>query len=158
MNRHQMRRIANTFRHVDGLLGQAVAVLGGNQADSPFSDVVPDAAPIQQRVIQDYARRVRGLMCDTLRRMDIPLRCPGLLATWEARTHILGAGIDIEEIEPRCLSGHGPVSVADARTMSEANAEIQTVLAEMAAYLGTRPGANFDTRLARQDSGTGFSL
>ncbi len=155
MNRHQMRRIANTFRHVDGLLGQAVAVLGGNQADSPFSDVVPDAAPIQQRVIQDYARRVRGLMCDTLRRMDIPLRCPGLLATWEARTHILGAGIDIEEIEPRCLSGHGPVSVADARTMSEANAEIQTVLAEMAAYLGTRPGANFDTRLARLDSGTG---
>ena len=151
MNKHQMRRIANTFRHVDGLLGLAVAALGGAQSDSPFSDVVPDAAPIQQRVIRDYAHKIRGLMCDTLRRMGIPGRSPGLLATWEARTHILGAGIDIQEIEPGRLSGHGPVPAAEARALSEANAGIQTVLAEMAAYLGARPGPDLDTRLGRLD-------
>lgn len=149
MNDHHKRAIAITYRHIDELLREAAAALSDADKDSPFSRIVLDAAPVQHRVIADYTRRVRALMLQALRRLDIPVETPAIPATKSVTTNLIAAHIDLEELDPKRLQGYGPLSPEDAVALTETNAEIQTVLEQMRAYLSAGADADLEARAAR---------
>lgn len=156
MNEPQKRHIASTFQHVDELLQTAVQALAGEGAGSPFSPLVPDAAPIQHRVVSDYAQRVRGLMATALQRLDIPLRPPTIPATRSAFTHVMFAEVDIEDIDPKRMQGYGDLPPEDSRALEATNAEILALLGQIHVYLEAGAAADLDARLAQISAPTGL--
>jgi GTP-binding protein EngB required for normal cell division len=149
VNEPQKRRIAITFQHVDELLRTAVQALSGEGADSPFCELIADAAPIQHRVASDHAKRIRNRMADALKRLGIPLRPPSIPATRSAFTHVMFAEVDIEDIAPKRLLGYGDLAPEDARALEDSCAEILALLGQMRTYLEAGPAADLEARLAR---------
>ena len=140
MNRAQQRRIAITFQHVDDLLNGAVQALAGTGADSPFCQIFSDADPVQRRVIEVFAGQVRALMLETLFRCGIAPIPPFISATRAAQAQILGAEIDLQELTPKSLKGYGDIALEEVQALTEANAAILAVLAQMGAFLRSASG------------------
>lgn len=149
MNGNHQRRVAVAYRHIDGLLREAEDALAGSGASSPFSLIIPDAAPVQHRVIADYAQHLRGAMARAMPRLGIPFRPPEVPATRLALTNLMAAEISLEEIDPRRLGGYGSLAPEDARALADTNAELLTILGQMGAYLRAGSGARLETRLER---------
>jgi GTP-binding protein EngB required for normal cell division len=156
VNEPQKRRVAATFQHVDELLQTAVQALAGEGAGSPFSSLVPDAAPIQHRVVSDYAQRVRDRMAAALQRLDIPLHPPTIPATRSAFTHVMFAEVDIEDIDPNRMKGYGDLLPEDSQALEETGAEILALLGQMHAYLKAGSTTDLEARLVQSSAPTGL--
>jgi GTP-binding protein EngB required for normal cell division len=158
VNENHKRRIAITFRHVDGLLREALEALSGHEIGSPFSSIIPDAVPVQHRVIADYVARLHGVMVRALSRLGILAKPPEVPATRVALTNFMTAEIDIEEIDPRRMGGYGTIPAEDARALADTNAEILAILGQMSQYLRTGTGASLEARLAQLEPPEGLAL
>lgn len=149
LNENHRRRLSVTFQHVDELLSDAVQVLSGADADSPFARYAPDATPVQRRVFEEYVRRVRVLMLKAMERMGVPHGRPICGTVRAALGSLLFAEVAIEEIEPERMRGYGAMDPEVVRELTETCAELLAVLRQVARYLSVGSGADLQARLAR---------
>lgn len=148
MNEAQKRRITATFQHVDGLLQSAVQALAEEGKDSPFQDLVLDATPIQHRVISDLVQQIRGRMKGALDRMGIGLHPATVPATRAALTNLMFAEVDLEDLDPKRMTGYGVLLEADAQALKEGCTDILSLLEQARAFLEARRASDLEARSA----------
>lgn len=148
MNEAHKRRITATFRHVDGLLQEAERVLSNEGGGSSFQDLIPDATPIQHRVIADLVRQIRGRMVAALDRMDITLGSPTVPATRAALTHLMFAEVDLEDLDPKRITGYGLLPEEQAQILREGCADILALLEQARTFLEARTASDLEARSA----------
>lgn len=146
MNEAQKRRITATFQHVDELLRSAAQGLSGDWKDSPFQDLIPDSTPIQHRVITDLVQQIRGRMTAALDRMDIALRPPTVPATRSALTNLMFAEVDLEDLDPKRMTGYGPLPEEDAQAIREGCTDILALLEQARTFLEARTRSDLEAR------------
>jgi GTP-binding protein EngB required for normal cell division len=149
MNDNHIRHLIAIFRHVDELLDEAVAKLGPQEAARLFPAYTPDAAPIQRKLIADYARRVREAMGTTLNRFGAAAPPPGVSGVWSAKTSLMGARIAVAELAPRTMRGYGALSADGERDVRATVSEISELLDQMESYLAQGPAEDLHARLQR---------
>lgn len=152
LNDNHKSHLRITFAHVDELLSKALRELDPAEAESPFSRLVPDAAPVQRKVAADYAARVRAAMRNLLDRYGIELPKPHIGAVWAARTVLTGAEVALQELSPAGMRGYGPISDATAADLDTEMAQLLDLLRRMAAYLAQGTGRDLQARLERLEN------
>jgi hypothetical protein len=135
LNDNQKRHLLSTVKHVDSLLGDAFQVLSSAEASSPFQSYIPDALPVQRKVIGDYLIRLRDLMVRILEEQGIAIPKPDISSVASFRNALLFAQIAVEELGPRYMRGYGEVSDEVAHELNVLTAQIKDVLDGMNDYL-----------------------
>ncbi len=145
------RKLLLTFAHIDSLLAEALRDLDPGPVQSPFSRIVPDAEPVQQQVIMDYAARLRSRMRTMLERLQIAPQERQVSAIWSARTAVTMAEVALDELRPQGLRGYGELSVEGADQVNGMIAELYELLSSMNAYLAAGTSHDLRARLERID-------
>ncbi|HEX4000992.1 MAG TPA: dynamin family protein [Pirellulales bacterium] len=148
-NENHKSHIRTVFQSVDELLSKMLQYLDSTHPPSPFSEHVPDATPVQGRVIADYAVRVRNSMLRLLQTHAIPLAEKRISAVWAARAAIMAARVSVDEMGPRIVRGYGALTDEDARALEAMIAQLQDILNRMDAFLAQGPGREMQSRLER---------
>jgi GTP-binding protein EngB required for normal cell division len=131
LNEYHKHHLQVTFRYLDRRLSDAWRILAGARSDSPFQEYLPDASPVQSKVLEDYLVRLRQTMARVLQDLDVPLPPPRTAALWAFRTEIASAEIAVDEIEAKAMRGYGPLSGEDCRELEGVVAEINGLLRKM---------------------------
>lgn len=143
------------FQYIDRLLAEGLTAVSSDGDDGAvFSPVVPDATPVQRKVIADQAARLRRSIRNALAALDISIPPPGVSAIWSLRTHLISVEIALEELAPKYLRGYGPLDEATADGVNALLAQVRTVLTELERYLTSGLGGDLSARLARLDQTT----
>jgi|GEM_PF-162251 len=151
MNENHQRHLLVTFRHIDHLLSEAERVLASAGSASPFAEYTQDSTPVQRKVIHDYIQRVREAMAHAMAELHLPRPAPVCGALWAARGHVGFASIAVAEIEPKRMTGYGPLTETDREALDRVVAELNAALDRLAAYLDQGPAADLQARLQRLD-------
>jgi len=149
MNDEQKRHLAATFRRIDALLAEAETKLAPADAARLFPPCAADAAPVQRRVIADYARRVRAVMAAALNRFGASSPAPELSGVWAARTNLMEAQLAVAELDPEHLGRPGALAADTERSLRAMVDEAWELLDRMESYLAQGPGTTLDARLER---------
>ncbi|WP_161782389.1 dynamin family protein [Methylobacter tundripaludum] len=149
LNDNHKRHLRVTFAYVDELLSEVLRDLDNEQAGSPFYRLIPDANPVQQKVIADYAARLRALMRSLLDHYKIPLPPPTISASWAAQTALSNAVIAILESEPSRMRGYGPLAEETSAELHSMIAQLLELLGKMEAYLAQGAARDLRMRLER---------
>jgi GTP-binding protein EngB required for normal cell division len=157
-NENHKSYIRVVFQSVDELLAKAVQFLEIAPSSSPFSDHVPDATPVQCRVIADYATRLRNAMCRLLAAHGVSLPERKISSVWAARAAIISAKVSVDELTPRIVRGYGPMADEDIRNLEVIIAELFDLLNRMDGFLAQGPGRDMASRLARLEQTTNEGL
>lgn len=152
LNDNHKRALLATFRHLDEMLGDALIKLQPSDSESLFPQLIPDAAPLQRKVIGDYLARFRHLMRRFLDDQGIAVEPPNISALWAFRTALAFAQTALDEIRPQRLRGYGALSAEAAAGIDALLAELSEVVAQMDRYLETGAGGDLAARLARLDA------
>lgn len=153
-NDNHKSHLRATFTHVDELASEAVRLLDSGHSQSPFGKHIADASPVQQKVIADYAARVRAVMCALLKAHGIELPQPEVSAVWAARITLRAAQIAIEELGPRHMRGYGELSGEAVRELNGVVSELLDLLGRMESYLAQGAGRDLAARLTRLERTT----
>ena len=148
-NENHQRRLRSTFKTLDERLEDIERLLNPARAQSPFSDHVPDATPVQYRVISDYASRFRAVMRRILEKADVPLGRPHVSSCWAARTLLVDAQIAVEELNPKYMRGYGELSPVANRDLDLIVSELTDLLVRMERLLARGSGRDLRARLER---------
>jgi GTP-binding protein EngB required for normal cell division len=151
LGEHHKRQLLVTFAHVDELLSQALRDLDPAQAQSPFSRIVPDAVPVQQQVLMDYAARLRRRMQAMLERQQIAPPERHVSAVWSARTAVTMAEVALDELRPQRLRGYGELSVETAAEVNAMIGELYELLSRLNTYLAAGTTNDLHARLGQID-------
>lgn len=149
LNENHRRHLRIMFQLVDEDLTEIVRLLDSTQAQSPFSEFIADATPVQHRVIADYAARTRSRMRTLLEQHGVSLPQPHISSIWAARARLLAAGITVEELRPDHMRGYGELSETARKDLSALVAELMDINAKMEAYLAQVAGRDLQDRLSR---------
>jgi len=147
MNENHKRCLLAALCHVDNLLGEAGHVLAVAGAASPFAQYMPDASPVQRRVIDDYIGGVRAVLGRVLTDLDLPRPAPACGTLWAAQARITSAQIAVAEITAKKLLGYGSLSDADIKAIDDIAAELNAALARLMSYLVQGSDADLAARL-----------
>jgi GTP-binding protein EngB required for normal cell division len=151
LNDFQRNTLQAGFKYIDNLLGEALAGLSPAGEDAIFAPTLPDATPVQRKVIADQAARLRRAIRVALDACAIPVRPPDVGALWNLRCSLVSIDIALEDFGPDHLRGYGAIDDATAARTTELRAQIRTVLTELLAYLESGLGGDLSARLARLD-------
>jgi GTP-binding protein EngB required for normal cell division len=149
LNKNHKSGMRSIFQSLDASLMRAVDVLNLTQEQSPFSDVVPDATPVQRKVVADYVSRIRTLMRDALESQGVSPTRETHGSVWSAQIAVLSAAITLEELHPKRLRGYGTIDPDDAEWLIHLLAQIDDLLERVRSYLAAGSGADLDERLSR---------
>lgn len=149
MNDGQKRHLVATFLHIDELLAEAEAKLVPPEAVRLFPPCAADAAPVQRKVIADYARRVRAAMATALNRFGASSPPPELSGVLAARTTLMEAQLAVAELAPEHMRHHGPLADDTERAFRTMVSEAWELLDQMESYLAQGPGETLHARLER---------
>ena len=140
-------------KYIDGLLAGALSGLAGTAEDGAiFATTVPDATPVQRKVIAAHVAHLRAGLRDLLAASAIPVRPPTLGGLWNLRSALIAIDITLEELGPSTLAGYGELTPEAAAGLSALQAQIRTRIAELRAYLDAGLGGDLGARLARLDT------
>jgi GTP-binding protein EngB required for normal cell division len=149
VNENHHRHLVISFQYIDKLLSDAERIVTSAGSTSPFQEYSPDSTPVQRRVIQDYVTRVREAMERILDEQKIPRRPPVCGTLWAARGQVTFAEIAVAEIEPRHMTGYGPLSPADNATLEGIVSELNRLLNRIGKLLEQGSLADLQARLNR---------
>ena len=151
LNENHQRTLLAGFRYIDNLLAEALAGLHSGDDGSIFSPTVPDATPVQRRVITDQAARLRRTLRAALDACAIPVSPPTVGALWNVRCTLISLDIALEDMSPDHLRGYGAIDETTAAGVSALQAQIRTILGELQAYIESGLGGDLTVRLACLD-------
>jgi GTP-binding protein EngB required for normal cell division len=152
LNDNHRNALLSGFKYIDRLLAEGLAAANpGSDDGAVFSPLVPDATPVQRRVIGDQVAHLRRAIRTALDTCAIPAPPPTVSAIWSLRTHLMAVEIALEDLGPRRLRGYGTLDDATAAGIAALLAQIRTTLAELDGYLAVGLGGDLSARLARLD-------
>lgn len=135
LNPNHKSSLQATFHTIDEALSRAGMLLDSSREQSPFSELAPDATPLQRDVIGDYATRIRAAMQSVLEHYGIPPTHAQRSSLWSARVAMLSSAIALEEVQPNRLRGFGEISADDARDLMVHLTPIRELLYDAQSYL-----------------------
>lgn len=145
----QRGSVLASVRHLDDLLGETLRILRESGSETPFARHVPDATPVQVRVIEDSVGRFRGLLVRFLDDFGIERPASKTSALEAARVHLMFAETALEDLLPPRLRGYGVVAPEAGAELEGVVAELRALLRRMNELLGERAGADLAARLER---------
>ena len=151
LNGFQRNSLQAGVKYIDRLLAEALAALSPLGADAIFAPTLPDATPVQRKVIADHVARLRRVLRSALDVCNIPVSPPEIGALWNLRCTLVSVDIALEDFGPDHLRGYGAIDDATGARTAELRAQIRTVLTELLAYLESGLGGDLSARLARLD-------
>jgi GTP-binding protein EngB required for normal cell division len=149
LNSNHKSSLRVTFQSIDDSLARAIALLDSSRELSPFNELVSDASPVQRRVVEDYASRIRSAMRQSLETYGIAFTQAHRSSIWAAQMQVLGASIALEEIDPKRLRGYGEISETDANELIDTLAPIGDLLDRVQFYLSQGSAADLGDRIQR---------
>lgn len=152
MNAHDRQHVISTFRTIDHRLAEIEAVLLAVGADSPLSAYVMDVGPMERQATAGYIKRIREKMWSAMKLLEVREEGRRTSAAWAIRTTLLGAMIDLVDMEPHRLRGYGEVAPKFAPRLAAVCADLQRLFNSLDAYLRRSQGEDFDQRLARLET------
>lgn len=147
MNDNHQRHLLASFRRIDDLLGEAGHILDAADSASLFTEHTQDASPVQRKVIDDYIRRVRGVMSRIMTDLNLSRPRPSSGALWAAQTHVMFAQIAINEMESKRMMSYGSLSDTDIKVIDDIVAELYAALERLMSYLHQGSDSDLPARL-----------
>lgn len=157
LNEHQKRRLRITCRYIDKLLGDIEDILHAATSPSPFPRYVVDVSPAQIRVLEDYIRRFRSQLVQTIAWQDMKPEPPEIPATRAVLTNLAFIDIAAEELKPSYMRGSGPVPEDAVKELNGAVHELRSLITGMERYLKQELTTDLEQRLRRLES-TGLDI
>lgn len=154
LNDNHRNTLLAGLKYMDRLLAEGLAGLAPPNEGAVFAPMIPDATPMQRKVIADLVAHVRRTMRATLDACEIPIRPPTLGALWSLRSALTAVQIAVEELGPSYLSGYGALDEATAASVSVLQAQLRAGLNELQKFLDGGRGGGLAERLARLDQTT----
>ena len=151
LNDNHRNTLLAGFRYIDRLLAEAVAGLTPAEDGAIFTLLIPDATPVQRKIISDQVARVRRAIRAALEACSVSIRPPPIGALWSLQSSLISIDIALEELGPAHLRGYGSIDDATAEGIRTLQAQIRTVLADLQNYVASGSGANLAARLERLD-------
>jgi GTP-binding protein EngB required for normal cell division len=152
LNEAQIRKLQVTFKYLDELLGDALLNLLPTAGDYLFGQYVQDATEQQRKILGDYLKQFRHVIRHFLDESGIAVPPPHIGSLWAFRTALNFARIALAEMTPERLRSNGALDEKAAGDVAALIAELDTVLADMSAYLEAGLGGDISARLARLDA------
>lgn len=149
MNKYHRSAIAVTFQHIDSQLAQIEAILQALGSKSPLSAYAFDVGAAEQVGIMGYLQRIREKMWAAMQRLEAPADTRRVSATWSIQVSLIGILVDLANIEPQRLGGHGPVAPQAAVALAGILADLQRLVNGLHAYIRRAHGQDVADRLAR---------
>jgi GTP-binding protein EngB required for normal cell division len=156
LNDYHRNALLAGLKYIDRLLGDGLSAVAPAEAgaDAVFAPVVPDATPIQRKVIAAQVARIRRTIRAALESCEIPIGAPEISAMRSMRSSLTAAAVSLEELGPEYLRGYGALDDATASRMAAIQAEIRASLDALGRYAAVGVGADLAAALARLDQTT----
>lgn len=151
LNDFQRNSLAAGFKYIDRLLGEALGGLSPANENAIFAPTLPDATPVQRKVIADQAARLRRVIRSALDACAIPVSPPDVGALRNLYCALISIDIALDEMGPDHLRGYGAVDADAVAGVNATLAQVRTALAELQTYLVSGLGGDLAGRLARLD-------
>jgi len=149
MNQFHRRRIASTFRHIDGRLAEIEAILQAVGSQSPFSAYALDIEPMARHTVANYLQRLREKMWTAMQDLDISETGHRTGAAWAISCDLTGVMIDLTDMTPQHLVGYGHLDSEAAKKIAGICTDLQRLCSSAQAYLCRSRGEDLAQRLAR---------
>jgi len=149
MNQYHRRRIASTFRHIDGRLAEIEAILQAVGSQSRFSAYALDIEPMARHTVASYLQRLREKMWTAMQDLDISETGHRTGAAWAISCELTGVMVDLADTEPQRLVGFGQLDPEAAKKIAGICADLLRLCSGAQAYLARSRGEDLAQRLAR---------
>jgi GTP-binding protein EngB required for normal cell division len=152
LNESQQRYVVARLRHVEELLGDALAGLMVGDNARLFPRLIPDATASQRKIVHDYLKQLSFATQQFLNSQSLRDTVAPISGLWSFQTALTFALIAVEELRPRYLQGYGELDPMAAIAVEQFSAEAQTLLRRISRYLTSGTGGDLASRLAQLDA------
>lgn len=149
LNEHHKTRLRITCQYIDKLLSDIADVLHAAASPSPFPRYVVDISPAQIRVLEDYIRRFRTQLVQTIAWQNMKPAPPDIPATRAVLTNLAFVDIAVEELKPSYMRGSGPVPEDAIDELNGTVHELRSLITGMERYLKQELTTDLEKRLQR---------
>jgi GTP-binding protein EngB required for normal cell division len=140
------------FRHIEELLGEAVAALEPGEDVRLFRRVTPDATSTQRRILTDYLGQIRYALRRFMEAQQLEDTASPVSGLWSVRTAVIFAQTAVAELRPVYLRGYGQLDSEAMAACERLVAELTTLLKRVSDYLDKGTEGDLAARLARLDA------
>ena len=151
-NESQHRYLISRLRHVEELLSEGLDRLDAVEERSLFPHALPDATPVQRKVLRDYLRQTRFAMRRFIEAYGLRDTTAPVSGLWSFRTAVSFALVAAQELRPKYLRGYGTLDERAAVALEQIAAQLTTLLDRIGAYLAGKQGGDLAARLAQLDA------
>ena len=152
LNDHQRTRLRITCQYIDKLLSDVADVLHATSSPSPFPRYIVDINPAQVRVLEDYIRRFRAQLVQTIAWQNMKPEPPDIPATRAVLTNLAFVDIAVEELKPRYMRGAGEVPEDALDELNGVVHELRSLMTNMERYLKQELTTDLEKRLQRLEA------
>jgi GTP-binding protein EngB required for normal cell division len=149
LNEHHKTRLRITCQYIDKLLSDIADIFHAAASPSPFPRYVVDISPAQIRVLEDYIRRFRTQLVQTIAWQNMKPEPPDIPATRAVLTNLAFVDIAVEELKPSYMRGSGPVPEDAINELNGAVHELRSLITGMERYLKQELTTDLEKRLRR---------
>jgi len=149
LNDHQKTRLRITCQYIDKLLSDVADILHAATSPSPFPRYIVDVSPAQIRVLEDYIRRFRTQLVQTIAWQNMKPEPPEIPATRAVLTNLAFVDIAVEELKPSYMRGSGLVPEDAVSELNGAVHELRSLITGMERYLKQELTTDLEKRLQR---------
>jgi GTP-binding protein EngB required for normal cell division len=157
LNEHQKTRLRITCRYIDKLLSDIADILHAATSQSPFPRYGVDINPAQIRVLEDYIRRFRTQLVQTMAWQNMKPEPPDIPATRAVLTNLAFVDIAVEELKPGYMRGSGAVPEDAIQELNGIVHELRSLITSMERYLKQELTTDLEGRLLRLE-GSGLDV
>jgi GTP-binding protein EngB required for normal cell division len=157
LNEHQKTRLRITCRYIDKLLSDIDDILHAATSPSPFPRYRVDVNPAQVRVLEDYIRRFRTQLVQTMAWQNMKPEPPDIPATHAVLTNLAFVDIAVEELKPNYMRGSGAVPEDAVQELNGIVHELRSLITGMERYLKQELTTDLEKRLLRLE-GSGLDV
>jgi GTP-binding protein EngB required for normal cell division len=147
LNEHQKTRLRITCQYIDKLLSDIADVLHAASSSSPFPRYIVDISPAQIRVLEDYLRRFRTQLVQTIAWQGMKPEPPEIPATRAVLTNLAFVDIAVEELKPKYMHGSGGVPEDAIHELNGVVHELRSLITDMERYLKQELTTDLEKRL-----------
>ena len=147
LNSNHERRLSVTCRYLDKLLADMENELNVSASKLAFPQYIPDIAPAQRRVIEDYIARIRAQLVRVLDGQGIERPSAEIPVSRSLHAVLTFIDIAVEELKPEYMRGYGEVPAAAAVELSGIAGELRGLVSQLDRYVVHGSQENLQRRL-----------
>ena len=135
LNANHRRRLTVTCQYIDKLLADMEGTLQVSESQMAFPHYLPDLAPQQRRVVEDYIRRIRAQLIRVLDGQNIERPAADIPESRSLHTNLTFVEIAAEELKPEYMRGYGAVPSQSAVELNGIAGELKGLVKELDQFL-----------------------